>query len=196
MAHTYKIKGGNQIPTNTNANTNATANVSSMSSNPSIIFYSIFAGLSMLCLIITRFLSGVPAYGLQVTGYGLLFFAMVSLGVYIFYSKHLTKYMIFGIVFYMLTILVGIGFKLYSLLVYKDRIMSNEEYYSFLNLPIFLLTALQIAIISTNFIKDKIPGNVIAIICFLGVVTLIATTTHFYVLKYFHADGFCSGCHR
>jgi len=168
------------------------------SMSPSIIFYGIFAGLSMLCLFITWFLSGLPAYGLQATGYGLLFFAMISLGVYIFYSKSLTKYMIYGIAFYMVIIIGAIGIKLYSLIAYKDRIISNATYYSYFNLPIFGLMILQIYLIGNSFIQESsnTPSYVLAFICLLGLITLNASISDYYVLKYFYADGFCSECHK
>lgn len=163
--------------------------------DPSIIFYGIFAGVSMLCLIVAFFLSGLPAYGLEATGYGLLFFAMVSLGIYIYSRKDLTKYVIGGIGFYMFIILIAIGFKLYSLIVYKDILTSDTTYYSYFNKPIFGLMFLQILLIGFYFIK-KIKPDILALICLLGVVTLNAAISDFQVLKYFHADGFCSGCHR
>ena len=62
-----------------NTNSTKTTVNSNNSIDPYVAFYSIFSGLTLISLFVAIFLSGSPAWGLQVSGYFLLFLAMIML---------------------------------------------------------------------------------------------------------------------
>jgi hypothetical protein len=160
-----------------------------------LTFYGILSFLAICCLIIMIFLSGDAAYGLQLAGYFMLFIALIPLTMYFYYNTTSTMNII-GVIFYMLTLCGTIIFKLYSLFAYKNRIISNGNYYSYFNKPLIGLIILQIFIIIGYFSQSGDSSFILSVLCLIGLFNFISAILDFNVLTYFYADGFCSGCHR
>lgn len=171
-----------------------------------VIFYSIFSTLTAVSLFTTFFISGISAWGMQVSGYGLLIFAMFALFGNFYYldtdnnstktktNKTYTK--IFAVGAFMLIMFGAIFTKLYTLFVYKDRIIANEEYYDYFNGTNVGLIVLQIIAISYFSQQHGFSSNVVYSVLLLAVLMSICVITDFVVVAYFHADGFCSVCHK
>jgi len=175
-----------------------------MDTDPIFAMYFIFVSSAILCFIIHFVTSGLTAYGSLIAGYSVLFIAIVMLLVSVFSemedidnindNDYLIKYLnIFGFGIYMLMMFGTIGLKLYSLSVYKERIISNEKYYFNFNIILFCLIFIQCIFIINNFYN--IYGIILSLLCLFGSITAITAILEFTTLTYFHADGFCSLSH-
>jgi hypothetical protein len=175
-----------------------------MDTDPIFAMYFIFVSSAILCFIIHFVTSGLTAYGSLIAGYSVLFIAIIMLLVSVFSemedidyindNDYLIKYLnIFGFGIYMLMMFGTIGLKLYSLSVYKNRIISNEKYYFNFNIILFCLIFIQCIFIINNFYN--ISGIILSLLCLFGSITTITAILEFTTLSYFHADGFCSLCH-
>ena len=177
-----------------------------MDTDPIFAMYFIFISSAILCFIIHFITSGLTAYGSLIAGYSVLFIAILMLLVSVFSemddsdytnindNNYLIKYLnIFGFGIYMLMMFGTIGLKLYSLCVYKDRIISNEKYYFNFNIILFCLIFIQCLFIINNFYN--IYGIILSLLCLFGSITVITVILEFTTLTYFHTDGFCSLCH-
>ena len=172
--------------------------------NIAFAMYCIFAVSAIGCLIITFFTSGSAAWGSQIAGYCVFAIAMIMLFANVVVNSSnadasttpTNKFYIFGIGIYLLIMFATIGCKLYGLFAYKDRIISNGQYYSYFNIPILGLIVLQFFLLF-NFFSQKSLLNaiVLSFLCLLGLLNLIATIIDFNVLSYYYADGFCSVSH-
>jgi hypothetical protein len=195
----------------TNVATSLKTNMDRISNNKFIIFYSIFSTLTAVSLFVTFFLSGISAWGMQVSGYGLLFFAMLALlgnFYYLYGDKNSTPITnappvtnikpakIFVVCVFMFIMIGTIFTKLYSLFAYKDRIILNEQYYDYFNGTNVGLIVLQIIAITYFSQQYGFNSNVVYSLLLLSVLMSICVITDFVVIAYFHADGFCSVCHK
>ena len=182
-----------------NTNSTKTTVNSNNSIDPYVAFYSIFSGLTLISLFVAIFLSGSPAWGLQVSGYFLLFLAMIMLLIKINIVKKNpplpTNYFnIISFGFYLLIMFATIGMKLYLLFVYKDRLTSsNEAYYSYFNRPILGLIIIQ-SFLLYRYI-DNMPPYILSLLCLLGLFNIAAVISEFNVVTFYYADGFCSVFH-
>jgi len=168
--------------------------------NTYIAFYTIFSTLTVVSLFVTFFLSGIAAWGMQVSGYGLLFLAMIMLFInMVLNSKNSNttsnadspKINYWCVGGYLAVMFASIGMKIYSLAAYKDRIISNEKYYSYFNGSNVGLIFLQTMFISCYGFKKSIPY----VVLLLGLLLLSSAISDFIIIAYFYADGFCSVYH-
>ena len=181
-------------------------NMIQLANNKFLIFYSIFSTLTAVSLFATFFISGISAWGMQVSGYGLLIFAMFALFGNFYYldteqnstqtktKKTYTK--IFAVGAFMLIMFGAIFTKLYTLFVYKDRIIANEEYYDYFNGTNVGLIVLQIIAISYFSQQHGFSSIVVYSLLLLALLMSICVITDFVVVAYFHADGFCTVCRK
>ena len=167
--------------------------------NTYIAFYTIFSTLTVVSLFVTFFLSGIAAWGMQVSGYGLLCLAMIMLFIdMVLKSKNSNtssntdspKINYWCVGGYLAVMFASIGMKIYSLAAYKDRIISNEKYYSYFNGSNVGLIFLQTMFISCYGFKNSIPY----VLLLLGLLLLSSAISDFIIIAYFYADGFCSVC--
>jgi len=189
-----------------NVGTKMKENMIQLANNKFLIFYSIFSTLTAVSLFATFFISGISAWGMQVSGYGLLIFAMFALFGNFYYldtdqnstqpQTKKTYPKIFAVGVFMLIMFGAIFTKLYTLFVYKDRIIANEEYYDYFNGTNVGLIVLQIIAISYFSQQHGFSSNVVYSVLLLALLMSICVITDFVVVAYFHADGFCSVCHK
>jgi hypothetical protein len=177
--------------------------------------YGIFTCAGLLCALIYFFTSGISAYGSLISAYSTLFIGMVMLLINIFYvivknngssstsngangsnNNNMTMFFkIFGVGIFMLMMFGSIGLNLYLLIVFKDRIISENvtSGYWTMNIVSIILMIVQSGIVFTILYKNKENFSSLAIssLCFFGLLNVIVSIINFNILSYFYTDGFC-----
>jgi len=164
---------------------------------------------SVISFIIYYFSSGNVSLGALISGYSVLTLSILMI-LYIilfnllqatqnqgFFQSILTMIRACGPFLLMLFV---IGFTLYSIIKYKNRILLgrvSNGYATFSNITI-LMTLLQVYLVYTNINTDKFETTkklskiTTSILYLYGVITAISSITLFTILNNFSADGFQS----
>jgi hypothetical protein len=164
---------------------------------------------SVISFIIYYFSSGNVSLGALISGYSVLTLSILMI-LYIilfnllqatqnqgFFQSILTMITACGPFLLMLFV---IGFTLYSIIKYKNRILLgrvSNGYATFSNITI-LMTLLQVYLVYTNINTDKFETTkklskiTTSILYLYGVITAISSITLFTILNNFSADGFQS----
>ena len=164
---------------------------------------------SVISFIIYYFSSGNVSLGALISGYSVLTMSVLMI-LYIilfnllqgtqnqgFFQSILTMITVCGPFLLMLFV---IGFTLYSIIKYKNRILLgrvSNGYATFSNITI-LMTLLQVYLVYTNINTDKFETTkklskiTTSILYLYGVITAISSITLFTILNNFSADGFQS----
>ena len=162
---------------------------------------------SVISFIIYYFSSGNVSLGALISGYSVLTLSIIMI-LYIilfnllqvtqnqgFFQSILTMITACGPFLLMLFV---IGFTLYSIIKYKNRILLgrvSNGYATFSNITI-LMTLLQVYLVYTNINTDKFETTkklskiTTSILYLYGVITAISSITLFTILNNFSADGF------
>ena len=164
---------------------------------------------SVISFIIYYFSSGNVSLGALISGYSVLTLSIIMiLYIILFILLQVTQNQgFFQSILTMITacgpfllMLFVIGFTLYSIIKYKNRILLgrvSNGYATFSNITI-LMTLLQVYLVYTNINTDKFETTkklskiTTSILYLYGVITAISSITLFTILNNFSADGFQS----
>ena len=161
---------------------------------------------SIISFIIYFFSSGDTSLGAILCGYSLILIALIMIIYIVLYNLMLSNqdsnflYLLASIIMTcgpFLLMLYVIGFVLYLIIQYRDKIMLSHvsgSYFTFTNITIAMIL-IQIYLLYNNinndkFEKTKTLSKVTSSLLFLfGVIATISSMTLFTVLKKFSADG-------
>jgi len=162
---------------------------------------------SLVAFIIGLFSQSKTSLGAYIAGYSVLTLGVMMMLLILFNNvlRVSSNGLSFQIAYYILItsgpflLMLGvIGFVLYLLINYKDKIVAGHidpSYYSFSNIIVILLL-LQIYLVYTNIRTDsfestgKISKVTSSFIYLLGVLTSICSIILSTILKYYSTDGF------
>lgn len=169
--------------------------------------YKAFILASLVAFIIGFFSESKTSLGAYISGYSVLTLGIMMILIIVFNnvlrisSNGSSLQILYSILMTsgpFLLMLSVIGFVLYLLINYKDKIIEGNiapSYNSFSNIIVMLLL-LQVYLVYTNISTDnfestgKISKVTSSFIYLLGVLTGICSIILFTILKYFSTDGF------
>jgi hypothetical protein len=173
-------------------------------------YSSIYKGLiisSIVAFIVGFFSKGNISIDAYITGYATLILGIMMILIILFNnilrvsqgdSTFQLVYTILITTGPFILMLAVIGFILYQIITYKEKIVDNhvsQSYFSFSNITIILML-IQIYIVYTNISTPKfeetgkISKVTSSVIYLLGVLAAISSIIIFTILKYFTTDGF------
>jgi hypothetical protein len=162
---------------------------------------------SMVSFIISIFSSGDVSLGSEISGY-VLFILSITMITFIIITKYITKlkgqlnlYTIFSALFIsgpLILIFAIIGFILYLLIYYKNRITSGHispDYYMFnLLFKIILFIETWIIVIEVSKSDFQLTGNISSLsvsgLYLISTILSILSIILYVLLKYYQTDGF------
>jgi hypothetical protein len=169
--------------------------------------YKAFIYAGMIAFLIGFFTDSKTSLGAYISGYSVLTLAVLMILIILFskilkVSPNDSSFQLMGTILMstgpFILILGVIGFILYLLINYKDKITEGNiapGYNSFSNI-IVLLLFLQFYLVFTNIntekfeVTGKLPKVTSSIIYLLGVIMTICSIILYTILKYYSTDGF------
>lgn len=169
--------------------------------------YKAFILAALVAFIIGIFTKGDLSLGAYISGYSVLILGIMMILLILFNNVLRTTenqsilHIIYSIIMSsgpFILMLGIIGFLLYMMIFYKNKIINEQvsnSYYSFSNVTIILIL-LQLYIIYSNISTDKFISSgklskvTSSIIYLINVLTIISSIILFTILKYYTTDGF------
>ena len=161
----------------------------------------------MISFLISLFSTGDVSFGAEISGFSLLILSLILIA-FIVITKYITKLrgdmtflnilsaIVIGAPF--ILIFAIIGFVLYLLINYKNKISNGQvssDYYTF-NLWFIIVLLIETYYLYTNLnspdfeINGKISSLTISILYLMSVILCIISITLYVILSYYQTDGF------
>ena len=169
--------------------------------------YKAFIISGVIAFIIGMFTQGDLSLGAYISGYSVLTLGIMMILLILFNNvMRITENQSILQILYSIIMATGpfilmlgiIGFLLYLMIFYKDKIINeqvSQNYHSFSNITVILIL-IQLYIIYTNISTDrfissgKLSKITSSIIYLMNVLTIISSIILFTILKYYTTDGF------